>query len=333
MILYSVSIDTEEEWDWDAGWPTNRPSVTNAARLPRFQDLCTRLGAATTYFTNLAVFEDPAARDTVLGLAEREGVEIGMHIHPWNTPPVASERPVRARETFLHNLPPDLMLSKLDTVYRRFVENGVKPTSFRGGRYSSGPACQQFLRERGFVADASVVPHTTWADDGAPDYRSRSPKPVRLPPNRGDEGPLWEIPLTLGFTRGPDRFWLRAFPLVESSWLGRLRLIGIADRLGVVSRVWLNFEDTAAEKMLTLLRRLRHQQPAYVCLTLHSSSLMAGGNPYTRTPSDEARIFNWIESVLSTLAEWPEFRPATITEIARKLEEDHHARARHQPAG
>src|SRR5579859_730468 len=115
VTLFAMTVDTEEEWDWDAGWPTKALSLTNIARLPRFQDLCSRYGVAVTYFVNQAVFDNMPARQTVLDIACREHVEIGMHIHPWNTPPFDPNKPVTARETFLHNLPPELIRAKLSS--------------------------------------------------------------------------------------------------------------------------------------------------------------------------------------------------------------------------
>src|SRR5687767_7232573 len=115
--LFTMTVDTEEEWDWGAGCPTRDLSVTNVVRLPKFQELCTRYGVATTYFVNRAVLHDAGAREAVLGLAGRPRVEIGMHIHPWNTPPFDADEPVRARDTFLHNLPHGTIWSKLQSVY------------------------------------------------------------------------------------------------------------------------------------------------------------------------------------------------------------------------
>src|SRR5262249_50331345 len=137
-MLFTVTIDTEEEWDWEAGWPTSNLSVTNIRHLPRFQELCDSFGVATTYFTNQAVFDDKQAREVLLGLARHERVEIGMHIHPWNTPPLQGNSPVVARQTFLRNLPSDVILAKLESVYTCFTAHGLRPASFRGGRYSSG---------------------------------------------------------------------------------------------------------------------------------------------------------------------------------------------------
>jgi hypothetical protein len=53
---------------------------------------------------------------------------------------------------------------------------------------------------------------------------------------------------------------------------------------------------------------------------------MAGGNPYTPGPADEERIFARMEEVFGTIADWPEFQPATMTEVALRLEKEHHAR-------
>jgi hypothetical protein len=323
--FYTMTVDTEEEWHWNTGWPTRHLALENIRHLPRFQDLCERHGVATTYFTNQAVLDDAEAGRTLLEVAGRKRVEIGMHIHPWNTPPYDADQPVRARDTFVHNLPAEMVLAKLDNVYQRFLDNGLQPTSFRGGRYSCGPIVQNYLRDKGFVADSSVVPFMTWKDDGAPDHRSRDLSPVRLPPRRAGERPFWEIPLTLGFTRRPFRFWQRAFDRIENSWLSKLRLIGIAERLGIVRRIWLNFEQPLGRNMLPLLRKLRGMRLSCILLTVHSSSLMAGKNEFTPTKADEDRLFAYMDEVFGALAQWPEFQPATISEVALKLEEAHHA--------
>jgi hypothetical protein len=322
-----MTVDTEEEWDWGTGWPTAALSVKNIRQLPRFQSLCMRYGVATTYFTNLAVLEDEESRAIILHLAQQPGVEIGMHIHPWNTPPLDAAVPVTPRSTFIRNLPPELVVAKLTTVYDAFARHGLTPTSFRGGRYSSGGPAHTFLRDQKFLVDASVVPYTSWPDDGAPDYRRRALEPVRLPPRFAEDLPLWEIPLTLGFTRAPFAWWAKCYDYVARSWLRKLHLIGVAEKTGLVRKVWLNFEDPLGRGMLSFLPRLRTLSLPCICFTVHSSSLVAGMGPYTRTPADEERIFAQLEEVFATVAQWPDFQPATVTEVAKKLEE-HHAHTR-----
>jgi hypothetical protein len=320
---YLMTIDTEEEWDWSAGYPVADLKVDNVGRLGKFQMLCERHGVATTYFANQAVFDDAAARNVLLKIGQRPRVEIGMHIHPWNTQPITSQGPVRTRDTYLHNLPDEVIRAKLNSVYRSFAQFGLKPTSFRGGRYSSGGIIHEFLRDRGFLADASVVPFTTWREEGAPDYRTRGLLPARLAPRHSGDQPLWEIPLTLTFSRRPHRFWHRCYDWVERSWVRNLRLIGIAERLGIVRKIWLNFEVPLGRQMLTLVRKLRGRNLPCVCFTVHSSSLVAGGNGWTRTQADEDRIFAQLDEVFTAVGRMPEYQPATVSEVARTLEKEY----------
>jgi hypothetical protein len=324
-IPFTMTIDTEEEWDWDRGWPTKDLSLSNIELLPRFQGICDQYGVATTYFADQAVLDNAATREILLALAERPEIEVGMHIHPWNTPPVIQNGPVRARDTFLHNLPVHLIKEKLCSVYERFRSLGLRPTSFRGGRYSSGGPIHEFLQDNGFLADASVCPYSTWPDDGAPDYRHRGLEPTRIPPRCPSELALWELPLTLAFTRRPFAFWRQCYDLVERTWLSNLHLIGIGERLGIVRKVWLNFESPLGDYMEALLGRLQLLNIPAVCFTVHSSSFLPGGNSFTRTPADAERLFRRVENVFSVLSRNASFQAATVSEVAQKLEARYHA--------
>ena len=126
--------------------------------------------------------------------------------------------------------------------------------------------------------------------------------------------------------RRPLAFWRSCYERIERSPLRYLRLIGVAEKLGLVRRVWLNFEAPLGEYMLPFLRQLRSMKLPCICFTLHSSSLMAGGNSYTPTKECEDRLFAKLEEVLGTIAGWDDFRSATVTEVATQLEKEHHAR-------
>ena len=322
-IRYCVTVDTEEEWDWNSGYPTGPTRTENIALLPEFQGRMTASGAAVVYFTNHAVLADPVSRRIIQVLAAKSNVEIGLHIHPWNTPPLAPAEKVPVRDSFLHNLPWDEAKAKLDATLAAFREAGLKPTSFRGGRYSTSPRIQNHLRDAGIWVDCSVLPFNTWADDGAPDYRKRGLEPVRHAPRFDGDRPLWELPLTFGYTRQAHHFWDRALKSADSK-LGRaLRLTGILDRTGIASKAWLNFENPLGERMLQFLAVLRRLRPPFVSFTLHSSSLLPGGSPYNRTATDVARMLDRADNALKLLRDWPEFQPATMTEIATHLETTH----------
>lgn len=317
---YSVTVDTEEEWDWSGGFPTHSPSVANVARLPEFQAVCEAHGAAVTYFCNHAVISNPASLDVIRSLADRPNVEIGLHVHPWNTPPVIAAPEVPVRDSFLHNLSWDVARAKLDALFAVFDRVGLRPTSFRGGRYSTSPRIQEYLRDRGILADASVLPFSTWEDEGAPDYRDRDLTPVRHPPRYDGDAPLWELPLTFGYTRRPFRRWGRVLAAAGGGPLRHLRLVGLLGRLGVVEKAWLNLENPQCGDLRDFLRIIRGDRPPFACFTLHSSSLMPGGSPYTRTEADADHLLSTTDEALRMVAGWPEFIPATVSQTARQLE-------------
>ena len=318
-----MTIDTEEAWDWSCDFPIRDPDVGNVRQLPRFQNLCSRYGIATTYFADHAVLANPESRDFVLDIASGEQVEIGLHIHPWNTPPLSGNGKVRARDSFLHNLPDTEVIAKLTTVLAEFERCDLQPTSFRGGRYSTCDVAQQLLRDHGMVADSSIVPYTTWEDDGAPDYRHRNLDPVRLPPRHDSDLAMWELPVAMGFTRGPAGLWRRFYQTVESTWLGRLHLIGIVERLGIVQRRWLSFDNQTADEILGLLNVLRKTSIPCACFTIHSSTLDTGPGARWMTAEDQERVYRDLETVFRVVSDLPDLEPACVTSVAKRLEQQY----------
>lgn len=321
--FFSITVDTEEEWDWSSGYRTDSRSVRNIQALPEFQQACDKYHAKVTYFVNHTVLADHGAASVIKQLAAHPRVEIGLHIHPWNTPPLADASEVSTRESFLHNLPRQAAIAKLDSVLNIFKSHGLSPTSFRGGRYSTSDWIQDHLYTSGCIADASILPFTTWPDEGAPDFRHRDLTPRRR--SMGENVPgLWEIPLTLAFTRKPWAFWQRFYQLGEKAPWRQLRCVGIAERL-LVKRVWLNLESPLGEHCAALLHVLRGVALPCINFTLHSSSLMPGLNSYTRNADDLSRLYQRLEAALSLLGKWPEFQSATVSEVAQRLEKQHHA--------
>jgi hypothetical protein len=327
---YAVTIDTEEEWDWASGYPTKSDRVDNIQKLPAFQDRLDTVGAKTTYFTNFSVLANPRSCEVIQRLGERPGVEIGLHLHPWNTPPLASADRVSPRESFLHNLPWELAEAKLESLFDAAEKAGIHATSYRGGRYSMSPRIQEFLRDRGIVADSSILPYTTWADDGAPDYRDHGPLPNRLPPRHAGDEAMWELPLTFGVV-GPTAA-KSLVTLCDATPFRQLRAGGILRRLTGIRKCWLNLENPLGDGMTDLFPAIGRQQLPFICFTMHSSSLIPGGSPYVRTAADVERLIDRAEHALQAAAREPGFIASTVSETAHTLEAAH-AGHRHQPVG
>ena len=243
-----------------------------------------------------------------------------MHIHPWNTPPLVGVA-VESRDSFLHNLTDELSNQKLLTAFQALTRNGIVPKSFRGGRYSSGPTVQSFLRENGFRVDASICPYSSWPDDGAPNYRYHGLEPTPAGRNR-DGAVLWEVPLSRAFSRRPFQFWQFCHSMAERGVVSKLRLIGIAERCNFIRRLWLNFECESLVNIQKLLRLARRWKIFHLCFTVHSSSLVEGPGPYCRTPKDRERILGNVARVLGELSDSHDFTPVTMVELADKLDEE-----------
>ena len=179
------------------------------------------------------------------------------------------------------------------------------------------------IRTLSINARVKLLANDRKGNEGAPDFRQRDVFPVRLTPQSADQLPLWEIPLSMGFSRTPFGLWARLFDLIETTALSKLRLIGLAERLHLVRRVWLNFEIADPHDWTPFLLLLQRMGVPCVTLTVHSSSLTAGPGPYTRSSLDETRIHRQIEQVFSTIRTLPGFVPATASEAAQYLENMH----------
>jgi len=278
-----VTIDTEEEGLWGGTYRSTGNTVKNLRGLPRLQELCDEFGVRPTYLVDTPVVEDDYGSG-LLATYQAEGrAEIGGHLHPWCTAPF--EEVPNGRNSFLCNLPEPLQQAKLETLTEQIrARFGRSPTSFRAGRYGIGLAALRSLRDLGYRVDSSVVPFTSFAREGGPDFTAAPWQPYLV----GDHhllqpaatGGFPELPVGAGFsTSNFDSTWTRRHALSKSPWR-RLRLVGILERLGFGRRIKLSPEQATGPQMVTLLRYALAQHACCHVLMFHSSSLMAGGSPY-----------------------------------------------------
>jgi hypothetical protein len=264
------------------------------------------------------------ASKIIRDLSQNPNAEIGLHYHPWNTPPLATGGAIATEDTYLSNLNWDLARRKLDSIFMQFDRLGIAVKTFRGGRYSTSERIQNFLAERGVRADCSIFPYCRWPDPGAPDYSSRDFSIQRkcFPDGKCF---LWEIPLTRGFTRGDWIFWSKLFLLFEQFPWRSARIIGILERLGITKRVWLNLEEALGADNRHLRAVLNRLRLPTISLTLHSSSLVAGGNLYTPTVDALEGFYRNLHHTMSWLESDQVYQPATVTEVVNQLESYYHA--------
>ncbi len=318
--LVIVSLDTEED-----NWDRSRYEVTveNIRELRRQAKMFQRLGVRPTYFTTYHVATDPRASEVLRELGNGGRAEIGAHLHPWNTPPL--DEAFSPRNSMLKNLPADLQLAKLRRLTAALAETFEQmPTAFRAGRYGIGADTVGALVCCGYRVDSSVSPFVSLEADDGPTFVGAPIVPYRVGPDRdvrqaAPDGPILEIPLSYGFSRGPFSLFDPVVRLFEAAPLRWLHLPGIAARIGLVRRVSLSPEFQSVAEMLTLSARLLEHGARHLHISWHTPSLKPGLSPFTATAADVDRLYATIEAYVERLAGLTRFRSVTVSEAAALL--------------
>lgn len=321
-VLLIVSVDTEED-----NWERARRDITvaNIRQLPRLDRLFERLGVRATYFTTYQVAIDREAAGIVRGLRATGRVEVGAHLHPWNTPPL--DEAFEPRNSMLLNLPQSLQLAKLRRLTEALTEAiGERPAAFRAGRWGLGPSTVRALIACGYLIDSSVTPFQTWeATAGGPSHVGAPLHAYRLD-GRGDArvpaaaGPLLEIPVSSAYSRRPWQLWGRVHRVMAHRWMRPFRLAAIAAGFGLLRPVALSPETDTLADMLALSRLLIDAGVHHLHLYFHSPSLVPGLSPFTATAGAVDRLYATIARYIEGLSAVTPLAFATIGEAAATLD-------------
>jgi hypothetical protein len=317
-----VSIDTEED-----NWEPTRDGVTVECirELPHQHRFLEQFGARTTYFVNHAVSSTPWAADILRSLEADGTVELGGHLHPWNTPPL--HEPMLPRYSMLKNLPAAAQHAKLAEVTRTHTEVfGCAPRAFRAGRWGLGTDGVRSLISLGYRIDSSVTPFMDWSayDDG-PDFTAAPMSHYRLdgnglPTQPVPGGPLLEIPGTFGYSRGPFERWHPVHQQLNRRWARVARLAAFANRSRLLSKIALTPEMDSASAMLRLCRRHLEFGGRYLHVFWHTPTLRPGLAPFVQTRRDLTRFYAAIARLFDGLAAFATPQFVTISEAADLLE-------------
>lgn len=289
MTKFFITIDTEED-DWGE-YRSSGFSLESLEVLPRLQEIFNAYGAIPTYLVTYPVVQDRMARDFFLDQVAKQRCEIGAHCHPWNTPPFVEE--LNERHSMLCNLPYPTVKSKIANLKQEITRSlGVVPLCFRAGRWGFGRAVAAAIHELGFRVDTSVCPYVDWSVFTGPDYREAPTRAYRFSPEQiltaSPNGPLLEVPATIGFLQRNQAFCRRA--IAAQGFARRMHLRGLLERTRIVNLRWLSPELSSARDMIALTKRLLQNGCAYLNMSFHSTTLVPGKTPFVRT-SDDLRLF------------------------------------------
>ncbi|WP_228289080.1 polysaccharide deacetylase family protein [Marinobacter salinisoli] len=314
-IKFVLSVDTEEEWDWEGPFPNRSVSVENVNHLPAFQQQMKGLGLRTTYFLDYAVLENPVSRGILTDLYQAEpAIEYGAHLHPWVTPPVVPAG--SEANSHIVNLPIGTVAAQLRTLTQAIEDvTAQKPTSFRSGRWGITDEILRALSDQGYLVDSSIYPfyETEWFS--CTDYDSW---PLAMS-HLGTSPELIELPVSAGFNHRPFSRAQRLHQKLEHPSWARFRVIGALWALRMHRKIYLSPELSSSRDMIALCKQILQMDCPVIHMYLHSSSLLPGSTRYVRSESDKARLMRRIDKVVSFLRTQCNLNAETITSAAVAL--------------
>lgn len=291
---FMVTVDTEEEFDWNAPFDRESHSVSIVGAMRTGQDYFAAAGVRPLYFADYPVIDD-AEGGTLLAEWAAEGTaDVGVHCHPWVTPP--HEEDVSVENSFAGNLPEALERAKLTALRDRFVEViGRTPIAFRAGRYGVGANTGRILRDLGFYVDSSIRPRFDYRAEHGPDFSGLPVRPYRT----GPDGAILELPLSTAFTGALGRWGEGLLPLVGRGGAAA----GALARFQLLRRVPLTPEGVGVRDALRGVDRLIADGARLLMFSFHSPSLAPGFTPYVRDEAGLRSFYRWWDEVLDHLAQ------------------------------
>ncbi|AIT81654.1 polysaccharide deacetylase family protein [Novosphingobium pentaromativorans] len=307
---FIVTVDTEEEFDWDAPLNRDRHGVATVPALRKFQQFCEGFGVVPTYLIDYPVAKSALTRE-VLGEAVSSGrAEVGVQLHPWVNPPFDEE--VNEFNSYAGNLGFELERQKFlqlrDTIEAAF---GTPPRIYRAGRYGLGPRTSEILAEFGIAIDTSVRSHFDYSGNGGPNYRSHPLKPYWVDRERR----LLELPLTTVYWGPLRQLGNVIYPQLWRAPTAR----GVLARAGLLERIPMTPEGVTTDEALRGVDIAIDEGLPVLVFSFHSPSLAPGHTPYVRTDEDLDALYDWWRTLFAHL-ERRGVKPTNVAQIMSSVE-------------
>jgi hypothetical protein len=289
-----ISLDVEEEGLFFGEYP-RASGVTNIAELRRLEFITRDFGLPLTLLVSHRVAQDPAACRVLADWRDHRGAEIGVHFHPWSTPPFADlplPEPAPAA-----SIPWPLLRDKFGELLRQVQESlEVTPESFRMGRFDFGPEVLRLLQEFGLKVDSGAVPLTL---KGTGEFFLAPADPFWLTPAAPGRPGLLEVPLTMVpvLAHSPQVLAHLARLLPGNSGRALLHCFKYMGATGI-QPAWF---PLASMRLAAALHRRRGGR--VLSMSFHSSELLPGASRLFPTEAAVAALVAKIRAFLTWLVE------------------------------
>ena len=313
-LYFAVTIDTEEEWDWNSGFSDTDFSVENIKCIPKFQEFCNSIGIKPTYLISYPIATDEECVK-ILGQALESGqCEIGGHLHPWCTPPI--EETISVENSHSVNLPLKLVQTKIANLTKVISDNfGIQPISFRSGRWGINGDLLKILVDEGYQIDVSVRPffsdiafsyHNAMETPYWPDYTNIL--------TAGNQREIFEMPASEGFNIQNFALGNRLHRLFSTQPFTYFHVIGILWHLNLFKKLSISPETEETSEMIACIDAYLAKGNKYIDMHFHSSCLLPGGSPYFKSDSDVRMLFKRIEDVIDYIKSKAHVNFCTVSE-------------------
>ncbi|NRN29536.1 polysaccharide deacetylase family protein [Photorhabdus heterorhabditis] len=311
MILpaFIITIDTEGDDLWRNH---SQISTENTHYLPRFQDLCERFGFKPVWLTNYEMAMDDLYIDFAKDVIARGQGEIGMHLHAWNSPPLAPLTDDDMRyKPYLIEFPKEQIRAKVDLMTNLLEDKlQTKMLSHRAGRWAFDEYYAELLVEYGYQVDCSVTPKVNWSftkgdpnGNGGTDY-SHFPSYAYFMDlqdiSKRGESSLLEVPMSIQYKHPPLMNFLKQ---KYDSLRGKQRSPSVN---------WLRPKGGNLEQMKKVVQHTLAEGSDYIEFMLHSSEFMPGGSPIFKDEEQIERLYRDLEGLFNYLK--PKVQGMTLTE-------------------
>ncbi len=320
-----ITVDTEP----DNQWSRMRNSSVTLDNIPftsRFQKLCEFYGIKPTYLVTSSVAKSDVCVHCLKQYMNSGNAEIGAHLHPWETKPYYFGENTAVSHAFPNEFSYDELFGKIKNLTREIETSfGVRPKSYRAGRFGICLNQIRILEQLGYLVDCSITPNISWAS--ASGFRRGSSGPVfdnvveypyfigrdnlLLP---GDNG-LLEMPVTILYTVKYENY-IKLFGKLDRFCIDKFGFTLKHSVLCNLKPFWFRPlpKYTIDDLKKVAVSALQKQLP-YVEMIIHSSEFMPGCSPYW--PDNDAIdfLFHTLDSLFRWVRKEMQFESMTLREF------------------
>jgi hypothetical protein len=312
MRYLLVGIDTEGDNQWDRA-AREHQTFENIYALPALHALFARCRVRPTYLVTHPVATDARSADTLRALRDGGGCEIGAHHHAWETPPFEQEDV--ALHTYALALPHERFSRQLVSLTDAIEHAvGVRPVSYRSGRFGFSAAHVSALEQQGYLVESSVAPLFYERHKGGPEFVEAPLHPYFLAYDnavRPGTSQVLELPVSAALHRRLPRWLQHCY--ARAPWPYTTKRI--LRKIGLARTLWLRPSYSSLDEMKGLARRLAHDGVPFLNLLFHSSEAIVGGSPYNRTQEQLDAFLQRLEAFLTFAAADLGATPVTFAEF------------------